>query len=127
MKEKKERPATGANRCGSPKSVQLTGEQRKPTRKQTFRTAPSGEVTTVRGRKAQALRLFVKVGERGITQDEARRFHWARRLSQYVLELRRLGVDVATIGERTRDARVGRYVLQSPVVLLGRGEGSRCG
>lgn len=119
-------PATVAAVHGSRVSVQLVGERRNPTQTQAFRIAPDGDQMAVRGREAQTLRLLVEKGPRGFTSGEASPLHWARRTSQYVHKLRRLGVDVATVREQVGDARIGRYILNSPVVLLPDGEGGPC-
>lgn len=81
---------------------------------------------TVKGREAETLRLLVRAGSRGFTSGEASPLGWARRTSHYVFKLRSTGLPVATVCERIGDARVGRYVLQSPVILLSQGEGRRC-
>ena len=119
-------PATAATVHGSPASVQLVGERPHPTQTQAFRIDPDGDQMAVIGRFALTLRLLVEAGSHGITSGEASPLGWARRTSHYVHILRRLGLDIATVWERAGDARIGRYILNSPVVLLPNVEGGPC-
>lgn len=121
-----EKPAPVATGDGPSNSVQLSGERSKATEKLAFRLGPDGDPLTVTGREAETLRLLIRTGARGFTSGEASPMGWARRTSHYVFRLRRKGVDVATIRERIGDACVGRYVLQSPVVILRQSEGRPC-
>lgn len=87
----------------------------------TFRLPPDGEPVTVDGREAQTLALLVTTGPRGFTSGEASPLGWARRTSAYVHKLRRLGLPVATVREKTPDgATVARYTLAGPVVVTPR-------
>lgn len=84
----------------------------------TFSLPPDGEPVTVDGREAQTLALLVTTGPRGFTSGEASPLGWARRTSAYVHKLRRLGLPIATVREKTPDgALVARYTLAAPVVV----------
>lgn len=84
----------------------------------TFRLLPDGEPVTVDGREAQTLALLVTTGPRGFTSGEASPLGWARRTSAYVHKLRRRGLPIATVREKTPDgASVARYTLAAPVVV----------
>jgi len=75
---------------------------------------------TVQGRMAQTLALLIQTENRGFTSGEASPLGWARRTSHYVRELRQLGFQILTQWEEAGDARVGRYVLTTPVVVIDR-------
>lgn len=90
------------------------------------RLPPYEVPTTFRGREAQTMALLVDRGKRGFTSEEASRLGWARRTSHYIYRLRRMGVEVTTLRERVGDAWIGRYVLQSPVVVIPKGEDVPC-
>jgi len=94
-----------------------------PTERLTDRLEPDADPATLRGRLAQTLALLIRTGAGGFTSGEASPLGWARRTSDYVHQLRARGVRMATIGERTGDARIGRYRLADPVTLLTGGEG----
>ena len=84
----------------------------------TFRLPPDGEPVSVDGREAQTLALLVTTGPRGFTSGEASPLGWARRTSAYVHKLRRLGLPIATVREKTPDgALVARYTLAAAVVV----------
>ena len=80
-------------------------------------------VLTVTGRAAQTLALLVERGARGFTSGEASPLGWARRTSEYVRQLRKLGFEIVTTWERAGDARIGRYTLASVVEILPEGGG----
>lgn len=119
-------PVAVAAAHGSRVGVQLVGEHRHPNQTQAFRIDPEGDQITVRGRFAQTLLLLVEAGSRGVTSGEASPLGWARRTSHYVHILRRLGLDIATVWERADGVRIGRYILESPVVLLPGAKGGPC-
>ncbi len=84
----------------------------------TFSLSPDGEPVTVDGREAQTLALLVTTAPRGFTSGEASPLGWARRTSAYIHKLRRLGLPIATVREKTPDgATVARYTLAAPVVV----------
>lgn len=90
----------------------------------TFSLSPDGEPVTVDGREAQTLALLVTTGPRGFTSGEASHLGWARRTSAYVHKLRRLGLPIATVREKTPDgATVARYTLAASVVVKSLGSG----
>lgn len=80
---------------------------------------PSTDPITVEGREAQTLALLMRTGTRGFTSGEASPLGWARRTSAYVRNLRLAGVPILTTWETTADARIGRYTLAAPVLVLG--------
>jgi hypothetical protein len=124
MEIENRRPATGSIRSGP--SICVTGKRHKhrcftePNSQTgiTFQIDPGGPQIRVTGRVAQTLNLLLAVGPRGFTPGEASPLGWARRSSDYVFRLRRLGVAIATISETMGDCRIGRYVLQSRVALV---------
>jgi len=81
---------------------------------------PEGPVIAVpAGRQAQTMRLLLDVGEHGFTSGEASPLGWARRTSEYISQLRALGVPIETIWENVPDGtRIGRYRLSEPAVAL---------
>lgn len=111
-------PSIGLSRAAKNMEVIRLGPRVQPTL--TFSLSPDGEPVTVRGRLAQTLDLLVRVGAAGFTSEETSRFRWARRMSNYVLRLRRLGVPISTTRELVGDAPLGRYSLSGPVVLVRR-------
>ena len=74
----------------------------------------------VRGREAQTLALLIERGPRGFTSGEASPLGWARRTAHYVYRLRAAGFLIETHPEKAGDARVGRYVLTTPVTVIAR-------
>ena len=88
------------------------------------RVWPDAEPITFTGRPAQTLALLVTKGPLGFTSGEASPLGWARRTSAYVQKLREAGVPILTTWETTHDARVGRYTLAGPVVVLSWGVSS---
>jgi hypothetical protein len=81
-----------------------------------------GKVLTFQGRQAQTLALLIRKGKAGLTSGEASGYGWARRTSAYVRCLRVAGVPIVTGLERALDARIGRYFLAGPVLVLSQGE-----
>ncbi len=74
-------------------------------------------IRKVVGREAQALMWLHEVGPKGITTREAR--HWAWSLSVYVHDLRHIhGLSIRTVNEAHNGGWHGRYVLESPIVIL---------
>lgn len=126
MERDNEKPAPVATGSGPSKSVQRGSKRLECKGKLELRLGPDGDPMTVAGRDAETFRRLIRTGARGFRSGEASRFGWARRTAHYVFRLRRKGLDVATLRERAGDARIGRYVLQSPVVLLRGGEGRPC-
>jgi len=122
MTMENEKPAPVATGSGLSKSVRLAGERLETTPKLTFTLGPDRELITTTGREAETLRLLIKTGPRGFTSGEASSLGWARRTSHYIFRLRRRGVEIETVRELIDGARVGRYVLKSPVVLIGQPE-----
>lgn len=88
----------------------------------TFRLPPDHRPMTVSGRQAQTLALLIQCGPAGVTSGEASPLGWARRTSAYVGKLRQEGVPIVTTWERAGDARIGRYALAGPVVVIRGGE-----
>lgn len=106
------RGAKGISRGGNA-SITSTG---RPREVMTARVLPDGLPVVVKGRNAQTLRLLLAVGVRGFTAGEAAPLGWARRTSQYVMNLRRAGFPIATTREPAADgSRVGRYTLAARV------------
>lgn len=88
----------------------------------TFSLPPDTVPITVAGREAQTMRLLIQTGPQGFTSGEASPLRWARRTGAYVHKLRGVGVPILTTLESVGDARVGRYALAGPVVVLSPGE-----
>lgn len=88
----------------------------------TFSLPPDSVPITVAGREARTMRLLIWTGPRGFTSEEASTLRWARRPGAYVHRLRGMGVPILTTLETVGDARVGRYTLAGPVVVLVPGE-----
>jgi hypothetical protein len=86
----------------------------------TFQRLDTGEAFTLSGRPAQTLAELIRRGAAGATSGEFSPLGWARRTSHYVFELRAMGLDIETRFEAAGDARVGRYVLATPVFVLGK-------
>lgn len=126
MRPDKEKPAPVATGSGTSYSVQLGGERPEGNGNLKFRLEPGGDAMTVAGREAQTLRLLVRAGAHAVTSGEASSLGWARGSSHYASRLRRKGVDMATLREQVGHARIRRYVLKSPVVLLREGEARPC-
>ncbi|WP_150125952.1 hypothetical protein [Brevundimonas sp. LM2] len=105
---------------GAARSEHTTGT-RSDKLKLTVCLPPATDPITVEGREAQTLTLLMRVGPRGFTSGEASLLGWARRTSAYVRKLRLAGVPIHTTWEATDDARVGRYTLAGPVVVVGPG------
>lgn len=123
MALKYETPTAGESAAGAPGNVFADNSQsNKPRhRREGFRARvlPDGEPVSVNGRVAQTLRLLIDRGPRGFTSGEASPLGWARRTSDYVHKLRRLGFPIGMEREPTPDgAVVGRYVLTGRVVVL---------
>ena len=116
------KPATGTNRDGPSDFVSRQGRpnnsRTRSTAQLTFRVPPDGAPVTVTGREAQTLALLIATAPRGFTSGEASPLGWARRTSHYVFRLRRLGVQIITTPEEAGDARVGRYALVGPLVVV---------
>ncbi len=127
MTPETERPASGGDGRGRFQSVHCGGERRINIPKVWFRIAPDGKPLLATGRIAQTLLILIRADARGITSGEASVYRWARRTSDYVFRLRALGVSVDMRLERAGDARVGRYVLSSRIILLPNQEGDQCG
>ncbi len=87
----------------------------------TFRLPPDHRPVTVNGRQAQTLALLIQRGPSGVTSGEASPLGWARRTAAYVGKLRQEGVPIVTTWETVGDARIGRYTLSGPVVIVWRG------
>lgn len=126
MKGKKENPAN-RSRAGGARDASRRAARSEPTTgkpKKASLTVRLGDQTlTLSGRLAQTLLLLIQKGPRGVTSGEASPLGWARRTSAYVGKLRKRGFVIVTIYERTDDARIGRYVLVSPVAVVSEGGG----
>jgi hypothetical protein len=84
-----------------------------------FKSGVDSQVQRVNGREAQTLALLLERGPEGLTSGEASPLGWARRTSGYIHRLRRRGLAIVTASELTGDgARVGRYILAEPVVVV---------
>lgn len=123
MPQQCETPTAGKGAAGAHGNVFAeTPELNKPRRKREAfraRVLPDGEPVAVNGRVAQTLRLLIDRGPRGFTSGEASPLGWARRTSDYVHKLRRLGFPIGMEREPTPDgAVVGRYALTGRVVVL---------
>ena len=90
----------------------------------TFLLPPDTVPITVTGWQAQTLAFLIQTGPEGFTSGEASPLGWERRTSAYVQKLREAGVPILTTWETTHDARVGRYTLAGPVVVLSWGVSS---
>lgn len=119
-------PAAGATANGA-RGALVESDRPEPTTgkpvKATLKVRLDGSPVTLEGRLAQTLELLIQTGTRGFTSGEASPLGWARRTSHYVHKLRRMGFPIVTLQERVMDARVGRYVLTAPVVVLTDGGG----
>lgn len=72
------------------------------------------------GREAQSLNELIRAGTAGLTSGDFSSYGWARRTSAYVHKLR-ARLDISTTFELVPpDATVGRYRLQTPVVVVAR-------
>lgn len=72
------------------------------------------------GREAQTLNELIRAGDAGLTSGDFSSYGWARRTSAYVHKLR-VWLDISTTYEVVPpDATVGRYRLQTPVVVVAR-------
>ena len=71
------------------------------------------EIEVTGRRNIETLRHLLEAGRKGITSID----HWAtgKRLSQYIMCLRRAGLNIETITERVGDVTYGRYKLISDV------------
>ncbi len=118
MAIEEERPATGWNRRGPSDCVRLGGEQSEVTPKLLVKVEPDGECLVVSGRLAQTLQLLIRTGKGGFTSGEASPLGWARRTSDSIFKLRRMGIPITTTMEDAGDARIGRYRLAVPVAII---------
>lgn len=84
------------------------------------RVLPLGGVIHVPGgRLAETMRLLISSGPRGFTSGEASVYRWARRTGGYIWELRKRGIQIATLMETVSDgARVGRYILDCEIEVV---------
>lgn len=76
-----------------------------------------GQLKTVKGREAWALAELIAAGEAGITTIERPAPRW----SQYVMKLRRAGIDIETKDEKHGGAfsgTHGRYILHSAARVI---------
>lgn len=80
-----------------------------------FRRAGSTEPVIVRGQTARSLVALHRAGPRGITALELS--SWAFRLAHYIMELRRLGLDIETVREPHPGGWHGRYVLHTQIEM----------
>lgn len=71
---------------------------------------------TVRGQTSRTLYELVRAGPHGVTALEVST--WALRLSAYIFNLRKLGLEIATLHEEHPEGWHGRYVLVTPVEIL---------
>lgn len=68
------------------------------------------------GQTCRALQSLILAGQKGVTAQELS--SWALRLAHYVLELRKVGLNIEMIREAHAGGWHGRYVLHSDVRLL---------
>ena len=127
MVKKRENPAAGHTGGGVGNGSRGADEVKGTS---TLRT-PAGlsislanEIVTVSGRLAQTLQVLIQRGASGLSTDEAARLGWARRLSDYIAKLKKRGVPICKVWERTADgARIGRYLLCGPFSVVDGGAG----
>ena len=81
-----------------------------------FRLLGSTEPRTVCGQVARSLVALHRADGKGVTALELS--SWALRLAHYVMELRRLGLDIEMIREDHPGGWHGRYVLRTPIELV---------
>ena len=80
---------------------------------------PGQDPVLFSGREAQTLFSLYRAGARGLTSGDFSAQGWARRTSAYVHNLRKAGLNISTTREvAPPDANVGRYRLQSRIVIL---------
>ena len=89
----------------------------KPTREIVFRVLPDGPTIRATGREAWTLRNLIDAGSKGVSGL----VQIGPRLSAYVFDLKRMGIDI----EARREPHGGpfpghhaRYVLRSPVEVI---------
>jgi hypothetical protein len=71
------------------------------------------------GREAETLNALMRAGAAGLTSGDFSSYGWARRTSAYVFKLRKAQLDISTTYEVVPpDATVGRYTLNSRVVVI---------
>lgn len=124
MARQRENPATGRTADGVRDASRAAGRADNTTTakpdKASLTVRLDDRTLTVQGRMAQTLALLIQTENRGFTSGEASPLGWARRTSHYVRELRQLGFPILTQWEKAGDARVGRYVLTTPVAVIDR-------
>lgn len=117
-------PAAGERADGARDASRVVGRPHNTTTakpdKASLTVRLDDRTLTVQGRMAQTLALLIQTENRGFTSGEASPLGWARRTSHYVRELRQLGFPILTQWEEAGDARVGRYVLTTPVAVIDR-------
>lgn len=74
------------------------------------------QTCTVKGQTSRTLYELMKAGPKGVTALEVST--WALRLSAYIFNLRKLGLEIATLHEEHPEGWHGRYVLVTPVEIL---------
>jgi hypothetical protein len=124
-RQKKAPKAGGAANGTSSSSVETIGTERRYNakaqgRKRILAIGPNGQFS-VAGKNARTLVELVQHAGKGITALEMSN-SWALRLGAYVHVLRHeCGLEIETIREAHDDygGWHGRYVLQSPVTILG--------
>ena len=79
-------------------------------------TLPDGEVKTIKGRQAQALKALYEAGRRGI--NAAQMSSWALRLAHYVYGLRGHGFVIETHRIEFDGGWYGHYVLKTKIAKL---------
>jgi hypothetical protein len=81
---------------------------------------PNQQPCRFTGREAQTLNELIHAGAAGLTSGDFSSYAWARRTSAYVHKLR-VRLHISTNYEVVPpDATVGRYRLQTPVVVVAR-------
>ena len=83
----------------------------------TFRVN-GGLLKTCTCREAQSLLALTEAGPRGITSLETFKAGWAVRLGAYILDLKKMGVQINTTREPHDGGNHGRYILACSVHIV---------
>lgn len=78
--------------------------------------AGNWQQSSVKGQTARALLALVIAGAQGVTALEIST--WALRLSAYIHDLRKMGLNIQMIREEHLEGWHGRYILLTPVTLI---------
>ena len=123
---KQERPGAAATAHGAAGRARACFGSTRPDRSPSriipqiiVQDSATGREWRFSGREAQTLRELIRRGPAGATSGELSPLRWARRTSHYVHRLRAAGVAIRTEREEAGDAWIGRYVLETPLSILG--------